>query len=167
MCAGLRALSVLQVDLTLHGHHHSYQRTCPVIAGKCINPPTPSTAVSNSSRSSSTKNGDGSGGSSGNSSSGARGRVRSSGSAVYVDASAPVHLVIGNAGAELSWNVEPQPAEIWQVGGRFFRIRGFALWIRGVCWVTRRGFSNGMVVLCVCVSLSGSLGRVGTVGRGG
>jgi acid phosphatase type 7 len=23
------------VDLTLHGHHHSYQRTCPVYKGKC------------------------------------------------------------------------------------------------------------------------------------
>lgn len=24
------------VDVTLHGHHHSYQRTCPVIAGECV-----------------------------------------------------------------------------------------------------------------------------------
>jgi hypothetical protein len=34
---------------------------------------------------------------------------------VYVDAPAPVHLVIGNAGAELSLNVELEPSEIWQV----------------------------------------------------
>lgn len=26
------------VDLTLHGHHHSYQRSCPVLQGKCIPP---------------------------------------------------------------------------------------------------------------------------------
>ncbi len=24
------------VDLTLHGHHHSYQRSCFVLSGKCI-----------------------------------------------------------------------------------------------------------------------------------
>ena len=26
------------VDLTLTGHHHSYQRSCPVVASKCIPP---------------------------------------------------------------------------------------------------------------------------------
>jgi hypothetical protein len=78
----------------LHGHHHSYQRTCPVIDGKCA-PPAPS--VANSSSSSSSK------------------RWGVSSSAVYVDAPAPVHLVIGNAGAELSLNVELEPSEIWQV----------------------------------------------------
>lgn len=25
----------MQVDLTLHGHHHSYQRTCPVAKQVC------------------------------------------------------------------------------------------------------------------------------------
>ena len=24
------------VDVTWHGHHHSYQRTCPVFEGKCV-----------------------------------------------------------------------------------------------------------------------------------
>jgi len=94
-----------QVDLTLHGHHHSYQRTCPVIAGKCQGPgPTFAQLSSNSSSS--------------GSNAGYKGRsVRGGSSAVYVDAAAPVHLVIGNAGAELSLNVEPQPPEIWQVCG--------------------------------------------------
>lgn len=26
---------MMQVDMTWHGHHHSYQRTCPVINSKC------------------------------------------------------------------------------------------------------------------------------------
>jgi hypothetical protein len=25
-----------QVDLTLHGHHHTYQRTCPMYNGTCL-----------------------------------------------------------------------------------------------------------------------------------
>ncbi|GBF94969.1 inactive purple acid phosphatase-like [Raphidocelis subcapitata] len=37
---GRRALEGLLfehgADLTLHGHHHSYQRTCPVYAGRCL-----------------------------------------------------------------------------------------------------------------------------------
>jgi len=61
------------VDLTLHGHHHSYQRTCPAFEGRC------------------------------------RG-VGADGSAA-----APVHLVIGHAGASLSTNVPLAPAPIWEV----------------------------------------------------
>jgi acid phosphatase type 7 len=29
-------LEEFHVDVTLHGHHHSYQRTCPVLRGKCV-----------------------------------------------------------------------------------------------------------------------------------
>ncbi|NJO23600.1 MAG: AMP-binding protein [Sphingomonadales bacterium] len=29
-------LAKYAVDVTLHGHHHSYQRTCPVVAGECV-----------------------------------------------------------------------------------------------------------------------------------
>jgi hypothetical protein len=47
-----------KVDLALWGHHHSYQRTCPVINGTCT-------------------------------------------------AGAPVHLVVGTAGYELTKNFEP------------------------------------------------------------
>eukprot|EP00878_Enallax_costatus_P019287 GHUV01020344.1.p1 GENE.GHUV01020344.1~~GHUV01020344.1.p1 ORF type:complete len:392 (+),score=91.17 GHUV01020344.1:31-1206(+) len=85
-----------KVDLTLHGHHHSYQRTCPVIDYRCQKP-TPSTTTT------SRKLLDD------NSSSG-------SGSGVVLDASksAPIHLVIGNGGFELSLNVDMQPADIWQ-----------------------------------------------------
>ena len=28
------------VDLTWHGHHHSYQRTCPLYKGECREPNT-------------------------------------------------------------------------------------------------------------------------------
>jgi hypothetical protein len=84
--------------LTLHGHHHSYQRTCPVIGHKCQAQPHLSSSGSSSSGSSGSKAG-------------------GAGGAVYVDAPAPVHLVIGNAGADLSWNVELQPSEVWQVRG--------------------------------------------------
>jgi acid phosphatase type 7 len=56
-------LQKYSVDLTLHGHHHSYQRTCPLYKGKC------------------------------------RGYAKDG------TARAPVHLVIGNAGAGLSSNV--------------------------------------------------------------
>jgi hypothetical protein len=34
---------------------------------------------------------------------------------VYHSPGAPVHVVTGNAGAELSLNVEQQPAQIWEV----------------------------------------------------
>ena len=51
------------MDVTLHGHHHSYQRTCAVYEGQCR-------------------------------------KLRADGSAA-----APVHLVIGHAGAGLSPNV--------------------------------------------------------------
>jgi acid phosphatase type 7 len=56
-------LNEYAVDITLHGHHHSYQRTCPVFKGECV----------------------------GQDSNGVL--------------KAPVHLVIGNAGAGLSLNV--------------------------------------------------------------
>lgn len=128
-----------KVDLTLHGHHHSYQRTCPVIGGKCVNPSAPSTASSSSSSHGGSTGSGGSNGSNGSSgSNGERGRVRYSGSAVYVDASAPVHLVIGNAGAELSWNVEPKPAEIWQ---------NIRLW-----WGYLRIHASGTQLKCEAVS---------------
>jgi hypothetical protein len=54
------------VDLVLWGHHHSYQRTCPVFNQTCVDPNT----------------------------------------------KAPVHLVIGNAGAGLSQNLQ-SPAPEW------------------------------------------------------
>ncbi|GIL41942.1 hypothetical protein Vafri_29 [Volvox africanus] len=63
------------VDMTLQGHHHSYQRTCPLYRGTC----QPS-------------NSDGT-------------------------TAAPVHLVIGHAGAGLSFNiVEPPPAWLKNLG---------------------------------------------------
>jgi hypothetical protein len=34
--AAARAWGWLQVDLTLYGHYHSYQRTCPVYQNKCV-----------------------------------------------------------------------------------------------------------------------------------
>lgn len=62
-----------RVDLTLHGHHHSYQRTCPIINGTC-------------------KGFDSEG-----------------------VAKAPVHVVTGNAGAELCWNIAPEKPSHFQV----------------------------------------------------
>lgn len=62
-----------EVDMTWHGHHHSYQRTCPVQRERCQG-----------------HNSDGS-------------------------AKAPVHLVIGNAGAELCWNIAPRTPDHFQV----------------------------------------------------
>ncbi|KXZ48677.1 hypothetical protein GPECTOR_26g580 [Gonium pectorale] len=62
------------VDLTLHGHHHSYQRTCPLYRGACQ--PAPSEEQAR------------------------RGA-----------AAAPVHLVIGHAGAGLSLNIMEPPPE--------------------------------------------------------
>jgi hypothetical protein len=56
-------LKKYSVDLTLHGHHHSYQRTCPLYKGEC------------------------------------------KGYGKDGVAKAPVHLVIGNAGAGLCTNV--------------------------------------------------------------
>ncbi|GIL96226.1 hypothetical protein Vretimale_2087 [Volvox reticuliferus] len=63
------------VDMTLQGHHHSYQRTCPLYRGACQK-----------------NNDDGT-------------------------ATAPLHLVIGHAGAGLSLNiVEPPPAWLKNLG---------------------------------------------------
>lgn len=62
-----------QVDMTWHGHHHSYQRTCPVNGERCEG-----------------HNADGS-------------------------AKAPVNVVIGNAGAELCWNVAPETPSHFEV----------------------------------------------------
>ncbi|KAK9830188.1 hypothetical protein WJX72_010191 [[Myrmecia] bisecta] len=61
------------VDMTWHGHHHSYQRSCALQESKC--------------------------------------------QSAYADGSqaAPVHLVIGHAGAGLCFNVEPQKPAIWEV----------------------------------------------------
>ena len=64
---------LLQVDLTLHGHHHSYQRSCPFYKGQCQ-----------------PDNEDGS-------------------------ASAPVHVVIGHAGAGLCFNTEPEKPAHFEV----------------------------------------------------
>eukprot|EP00884_Botryococcus_braunii_P013968 jgi/Botrbrau1/22572/Bobra.176_1s0005.1 len=61
------------VDLTLHGHHHSYQRSCFVLSGKCIDL-------------------------------GAEGVAQ-----------APLHLVMGHAGAPLTYNTAAQPDSIWQL----------------------------------------------------
>ena len=75
---------LLQVDLTLHGHHHSYQRSCPFYKGQCQ-----------------PDNEDGS-------------------------ASAPVHVVIGHAGAGLCFNTEPEkPAhfEVVDVDWGYSRIK--------------------------------------------
>lgn len=60
--------------MTWHGHHHSYQRTCPVVNEECQG-----------------QNQDGS-------------------------AKAPVNVVIGNAGAELCWNIFPKTPGHFQVG---------------------------------------------------
>jgi hypothetical protein len=61
-----------KVDMTWHGHHHSYQRTCALYKGKCVEP-----------------NRDGS-------------------------QAAPIHLVIGHAGAWLCLNVEQQQPDIFE-----------------------------------------------------
>lgn len=55
-----------KVDLTWHGHHHSYQRTCPVYREQCMG-------------------------------------YREDGTA-----RAPVHMVIGHAGAGLCYNIQPR-----------------------------------------------------------
>jgi hypothetical protein len=102
-----------KVDLTLHGHHHTYQRTCPIIAGQCQTP-TPSSTSGTSDTSSSGSSGSIS--SSSSSSGSFKGRSVRGGigsSAVYVDAPAPIHLVIGNAGAELT-PVASNPEKIWE-----------------------------------------------------
>lgn len=111
--------SLVQVDLTLHGHHHSYQRTCPVIAGKCQGAASTLTTLNNSNSNSDsssalhdTKKPVGAHGF-GHATQGSG--TRGGHSPVYVDAAAPVHLVIGNAGAELSLNVELWPPSMWQV----------------------------------------------------
>ncbi len=67
VAAALRAsleplLAKYKVDLTISGHHHSWQRTCPVLNSTCV-----------------TRRADGS-------------------------AAAPVHLIVGNGGAGLSFN---------------------------------------------------------------
>jgi hypothetical protein len=111
-CAfSLRLHDLLQVDLTLHGHHHSYQRTCPVLDNRCqdLEQQQHHTLPQHSS-------------SSGSSSSKQDARSFSSrqrqGSPTRVihDAAVPVHLVIGHAGAELSLNVDLTPPDIWEVG---------------------------------------------------
>lgn len=61
------------VDLTLHGHHHSYQRTCPMYNGTCV-------------------------------------EAREDGSHA-----APMHLVIGHAGAGLCYNILPDKPRFWEV----------------------------------------------------
>ena len=65
----------VQVDLTWHGHHHSYQRTCPVYSDECKG-------------------------------------YREDGTA-----KAPIHLVIGNAGADLCHNVQPVQPSYFEVNG--------------------------------------------------
>lgn len=67
----MRCCTVLQVDLTWHGHDHIYERTCPVYKSICQQP-----------------NADGS-------------------------LSAPIHVVIGNAGYELSWFANPDVPPYW------------------------------------------------------
>ncbi|KAG2498630.1 hypothetical protein HYH03_003377 [Edaphochlamys debaryana] len=64
-----------QVDLTLHGHHHTYQRTCPLYRGECQQSKPDGTA------------------------------------------GAPVHMIIGNAGAGMSFNLQdPPPAWLESLG---------------------------------------------------
>ena len=58
------------VDVTLHGHHHSYQRTCPVYHGECM------------------------------------------GYDFEGVPRAPIHLVIGNAGAGLCLNIKKQQPKV-------------------------------------------------------
>lgn len=70
----------VQVDLTWHGHHHSYQRTCPVYKGECVGLDDDGVAR------------------------------------------APVHMVIGHAGANISFNVEQRPSRIWQVRSKSVEI---------------------------------------------
>lgn len=55
-----------KVDLTWHGHHHSYQRTCPVYREQCLG-------------------------------------YREDGTA-----RGPVHMVIGHAGADLCYDIQPR-----------------------------------------------------------
>jgi hypothetical protein len=101
--AALRCL--LQVDLTLHGHHHSYQRTCPVLDNRCQDLeqqqdhtlPQHSSSSNRDARSFSSR------------------RRQGGPTRVIHDAAAPVHLVIGHAGAELSLNVDLNPPDIWEV----------------------------------------------------
>jgi hypothetical protein len=99
-------LTLSQVDLTLHGHHHSYQRSCPVLDNRCQDfeqqqdhaQPQPSSSSSKRAARSFSS------------------RRRQGGPArVIHDAPAPVHLVIGHAGAELSLNVDLNPPDIWEV----------------------------------------------------
>lgn len=37
-CSEQELLYVAEVDLVVAGHHHSYQRTCPVLKGECAMP---------------------------------------------------------------------------------------------------------------------------------
>lgn len=77
----------VQVDMTWHGHHHSYQRTCPVHRGTCKGYNTDGTAA------------------------------------------APIHLVIGHAGAGLCWNIaakQPPIFDVVNVGWGFMKVDGNA-----------------------------------------
>jgi hypothetical protein len=111
-------LPTMQVDLTLHGHHHSYQRSCPVIDNRCQD-----TQQAAQTQYSSSSGHDARGFSS---ISGSRSskpdawsfssrRLQGGPTRVIHDAPAPVHLVIGHAGAELSLNVDLNPPDIWEV----------------------------------------------------
>lgn len=94
----------MQVDLTLHGHHHSYQRTCPTIAGRCKGPRARGERLSSVLANS--NNGGEVGGR----------------HATIVDAAAPVHLLIGNSGYVLDANLD---------AGRSKRI--FQVWLNTAC----------------------------------
>jgi len=129
-CAGrLGGIWMLQVDLTVSGHHHSYQRTCPAAKSSCHQAADGSRHTATGSR----RLGSASGGLHATSSSSSS----SSSRRVYHSPGAPVHVVTGNAGAELSLNVEQQPAQIWEVRW------ASSAWLSVVCRST--GVSGALV----------------------
>ena len=106
--------------MSWHGHHHTYQRTCPVYKGKCLGFNTTTSSSSSGSSSRSSNSGSSSSSSSSSNSSGTSGSSSSnsdSSSGAIGVALGPVHLVIGHGGADLSLNVELWPSEIWEVSG--------------------------------------------------
>lgn len=120
---------MLQVDMTWHGHHHSYQRTCQVQSQRCRghngalqflcscffcqlsrNPAPVLLLLSQVPASAKPIS------------------VQKCSATSYLftlkpnpycaedgSATAPVHLVIGNAGAELCWNVAPKTPNHFEV----------------------------------------------------
>lgn len=76
------------VDLVFWGHHHSLQRTCPILRGVCVSEPDPIAGAGTST-----------------------GDIPAGRLEQFTNPGAPIHMVVGNGGAGFSHEViEPRPA---------------------------------------------------------